>query len=522
MATIWQLITERASETPERTMLIAEGDLSRPAEEASDPRITYGEFHERAERVAAGLAALGIGSGTLVTWQLPSRIDSVVVSAALARLDAVQCPVLHLYRHKELGFVMRHTGAEFVIVPGEWKGFDFAAMAQELAGGMDPSPAVLSVDSLVEGDPSTLPPAPTYPDGDEPVRWIYSTSGTTSDPKGVLHTDATLIAGGRGLADALQMTADDVGSIAFPYAHIAGPDYLVMMLLTGMSAAIVEAFMPADAIAFYRRNGVTMAGGATAFYQMFLAEQRSQPGEPIIPSLRALSGGGAPLPPELFREVRDEMGITICHGYGMTEIPMITQGSPTDTEDQLAHTTGKPVTGAVLRIVAEDGSDAPDGVDGEVRVKGPMVCRGYTDDDITAAAFDGDGWFRTGDIGHLRADGHLVLTGRLKDIIIRKGENISAKEIEDLLYAHPGVGDVAVIGLPDRERGERVCAVVERPAQGEAITFDEMVEYLGEQGLTRFKTPEQLEVVDALPRNETLRKVLKYQLRDQFAATPWP
>ncbi len=498
-------------------MLIAEGDGT-----GEDPRITYGEFRDRSERVAAGLAAQGVGSGTKVTWQLPSRIDSVVVSAALARLDAVQCPVLHLYREKELGFVMGHTGAEFVVVPGTWKGFDYSAMAQSIAERMQPAPAVLSVDTMAEGDPATLPAAPSYADGAEPVRWIYSTSGTTSDPKGVQHTDATLIAGGQGLADALQMTADDVGSIAFPYAHIAGPDYLVMMLIAGMSAAIVEAFNPADAIAFYRRNGVTMAGGATAFYQMFLTAQREQPGEPIIPTLRALSGGGAPLPPELFREVRDEMGINICHGYGMTEIPMITQGSPTDTEDQLAHTTGTPVTGAVIRIVAEDGSEAPTGSDGEVRVKGPMVCKGYTDPALSAAAFDADGWFRTGDIGHLRSDGHLVLTGRLKDIIIRKGENISAKEIEDLLYAHPGVGDVAVIGLPDRERGERVCAVVERPPAGDAITFDEMVAFLGEQGLTRFKTPEQLEVVESLPRNETLRKVLKYRLRDEFAAKPWP
>jgi acyl-CoA synthetase (AMP-forming)/AMP-acid ligase II len=517
VATIWNLIDERATATPDRTMLIAEGDGTGP-----DPRITYGEFRDRAERVAAGLAALGIGSGTRVTWQLPSRIDSVVASAALARLDAVQCPVLHLYREKELGFVMRHTGAEFVVVPGTWKGFDYVAMAEGLAAQMDPAPVVLAVDELAEGDPATLPAAPSYADGEEPVRWIYSTSGTTSDPKGVQHTDATLIAGGQGLADALQMTEADVGSIAFPYAHIAGPDYLVMMLIAGMSAAIVEAFVPADAIAFYRRNGVTMAGGATAFYQMFLAAQREQPGEPIIPTLRALSGGGAPLPPELFREVRDEMGINICHGYGMTEIPMITQGSPTDSEDQLAHTTGKPVTGAVIRIVAEDGTEAPAGVDGEVRVKGPMVTKGYTDAELTAAAFDEDGWFRTGDVGHVRPDGHVVLTGRLKDIIIRKGENISAKEIEDLLYAHPGVGDVAVVGLPDRERGERVCAVVEAPAEGDAITFDEMVAYLGEQGLTRFKTPEQLEVVEALPRNETLRKVLKYQLRDQFAAKPWP
>ena len=151
-----------------------------------------------------------------------------------------------------------------------------------------------------------------------------------------------------------------------------------------------------------------------------------------------------------------------------------------------------------------------------------MVTKGYTNPELTAEAFDDEGWFRTGDIGHLRPDGHVVLTGRLKDIIIRKGENISAKEIEDLLYAHPKVGDVAVIGLPDRERGERVCAVVERTPGGEDLSFEEMVAYLGEAGLTKFKTPEQLEVVDALPRNETLRKVLKYQLRDQFAATPWP
>jgi cyclohexanecarboxylate-CoA ligase len=513
VATIWQLIEQKASEIPDRTILIAE----------DDSRITYRELRDRAERLAAGLAGLGVGSETRVTWQLPSCIPTVLVTAALARLDAIQSPVLHLYREKELGFVMRHTRAELVIVAGEWKGFDYAAMAHGLAAEMDPAPRVLSLAELPEGDPSTLPPAAEHPDGEEPVRWIYSTSGTTSDPKGVQHTDGTLLAGGRGLADALQMTRDDVGSIAFPFAHIAGPDYLVMMLLAGMSAVIVEAFVPADAVAFYRRNGVTMAGGATAFYQMFLAEQRKQPGEPIIPTLRALSGGGAPLPPDLYRELREEMGVKVCHGYGMTEIPMITQGGPSDTDEQLAHTTGKPVTAAEVRIVGEDGTVMGPGQDGEVRVKGPMVCKGYTDPALTAAAFDSDGYFRTGDVGHLRSDGHVVLTGRLKDIIIRKGENISAKEIEDLLYAHPKVGDVAVVGLPDRERGERVCAVVERPeGAGEDLTFDEMVAYLGEQGLTRFKTPEQLEVVDALPRNETLRKVLKYKLREELGERPWP
>ncbi|HLU42320.1 MAG TPA: AMP-binding protein, partial [Microthrixaceae bacterium] len=288
MATIWQLIDAKADEIPDRTLFIAEDDSS----------ITYGEFRDRAERLAAGLHAAGVGSGTRVTWQLPSCIPTVLVTAALARLDAVQSPVLHLYREKELGFVMRHTGAEVCIVPDEWKGFDYAGMARKLAEGMDPSPRVITLEELTEGDPSTLPPPASFPDGEVPIRWIYCTSGTTSDPKGVQHTDGTLLAGGRGLADALQMTPDDVGSIAFPFAHVAGPDYLVMMLLSGMSAVIVEAFSPSDAVELYRRHGVTMAGGATAFYQMFLAEQRKQPGEPIIPTLRALSGGGAPLPPE--------------------------------------------------------------------------------------------------------------------------------------------------------------------------------------------------------------------------------
>ncbi|MCB0977295.1 MAG: acyl--CoA ligase, partial [Acidimicrobiales bacterium] len=206
----------------------------------------------------------------------------------------------------------------------------------------------------------------------------------------------------------------------------------------------------------------------------------------------------------------------------MTECPMICEGSPHDTDEQLANTIGKPVVGLQMRIVTEDGTEAAAGEDGEVRLKGPMVFKGYTDEEATAAAFDEDGWFRTGDLGHIRPDGHVVLTGRLKDVIIRKGENISAKEIEDILYAHPKVGDVAVIGLPDPERGERVCAVIERAEGQEDLTFDEMVATLTEAQLMRQKIPEQLEIVDRFPRNETLHKVLKFKLRDEYAKKPWP
>jgi len=479
-------------------------------------RIGFTAVAERAERVAAGLHELGIGPGTRVSWQLPTRIDSVLVSIALARLGAVQTPILHLYRDREVGAVLRQSQPEFVLVPGIWRERDFAGMARALVADLRPSPTVVVIgEELPDAGVGRLPPPPGS--GDE-VRWVYYTSGTTSAPKGVLHTDRTLMSGGRGLAAALDMSEDDIGSIAFPYAHIGGPDYLVMMLSAGFGAVLIEAFVPADAVEIYRRLGVTMAGGSTVFYQALLAEQRKQPPAALVPSLRLLSGGGAPKPPELYHAVRREMGITLVHGYGMTEIPMITMGSPRDTADQLAETEGAPVLGTSVRIVTEDEWVAPVGVEGEVRVRGEVVCVGYTDPTATAAAFDADGWFRTGDLGCLRSDGHLRLTGRLKDVIIRKGENISARELEELLGQHPKVAGVAVVGLPDRDRGERVCAVVELHDPMAPLGFDEMVGYLRATGLMTQKIPEQLETLDRLPRSETLGKVLKYQLRETFGS----
>jgi acyl-CoA synthetase (AMP-forming)/AMP-acid ligase II len=264
-----------------------------------------------------------------------------------------------------------------------------------------------------------------------------------------------------------------------------------------------------------------MAGGGTAFYQAFVNEQLKQPDEPIVPTLRLVSGGGAPKPPEVFFEVERVMHIPCAHGMGMTEVPMVCQGGPHDTDEQLAYTDGKPVRAAEIKIVDDAGVEVPRDTVGELRVRGPMVCKGYTRPELTATAFDEEGFFRTGDLARLRSDGHLVLSGRIKDIIIRKGENIGAKEIEDLLYQHPKIAEVAVIGLPDPSRGERVCAVVETVPGEEPITFTELVDYCGEAGLMTQKIPEQLEIVDGLPRNATL-KILKYQLRQQFADKPWP
>ncbi|THA72739.1 cyclohexanecarboxylate-CoA ligase [Streptomyces sp. A0958] len=511
--TFWELVERRAALTPDRPFLLQD-----------DRTLTFGALRARAERVAAGLYAAGVRPGTVVAWQLPTRIETVLLSFALTRIGAVQSPVIPFYRDRETGFALRESRAEFFAVPGTWRGFDHTAMATRLAAGLDRPPHVFEAYGVLpDGDPAILPAPPS--DGTA-VRWIYWTSGTTSDPKGVLHTDRSLMAAGSCLAHALRLTASDVGSIAFPFAHVGGPDYAVMLLLYGFPAVLFEHFAMPDALAGYRRHGVTVAGGSTAFYSMLLAAQREAPGVPLVPTLRLLAGGGAPKPPELYHAVVREMGVQLTHGYGMTEVPMITMGAPDDTVEHLAGTEGLPPAGMEIRITDESGDPVPCGADGEIRLRGEAVCQGYVDPRATAEAFDAEGFLVTGDVGHVLPSGHLVLTGRLKDVIIRKGENISAKEIEDLLAAHPSVGDAAVIGLPDAERGERVCAVV-TPREGAAppLTLPALTAYLREAGLAVHKLPEQLEVVSALPRHGALRKVLKYRLRERFGAPggrgPW-
>jgi cyclohexanecarboxylate-CoA ligase len=507
--TMWELVERRAAASPEQPMLIV----------ADAEPVTFGAFRDRAERVAAGLHARGVGPGSIVSWQLPTRVETVVLSMALSRLGAVQNPIIHLYREREVGFALRQTGASLFVIPSQWRDIDFSAIAERALVGAPRCPEILALDDgLPEASPTTLPPPPEGTDPEHaPIRWIYYTSGSTADPKGVQHTDQTLIAGGWGLARALELGPDDVGSIAFPFAHIAGPDYLVTQFAIGFPAVLVEAFSAPDVLPLFRRHGTTIVGGSTAFYVAYLAEQRKNPDQPILPTLRLMVGGGAAKPPEVHYEVRDEIGGRgVVHGYGMTEVPMIANGSPSDSDEQLANTDGKPVEGAEVRIVTLDGRAAGPGEEGEVTVRGPMVCRGYTDPALTAEAFTADGFFRTGDLGRLRPDGHLTLTGRLKDVIVRKGENISAKEIEDLLYTHPSVTEVAVIGLPDPERGEMVCAVVQLSDGAAALELVDVVAFCRQAGLMTQKIPERVEIRTEWPRAGT-GKIVKKTLREEYA-----
>jgi acyl-CoA synthetase (AMP-forming)/AMP-acid ligase II len=505
--TFWELLTRRATASPDALMLADEHGR----------RIGFAHFLAWTERVAAGLHRLGIGAGTVVSWQLPTRLETVAVSMALSRLGAVQNPIIHLYREREVASLLRTTAATWFVHPGTWRGFDHEAMAgaindQRAARGEAAVALLNAYDDLPEADPVRLPAPPV--DGTE-VRWLYATSGTTSEPKAVCHTDGTLIAGGIGIAEALRPQLGDINAIPFPYAHIGGPDNLVMMLRTGMASALVEAFVPLDSFAFFADLGVTHLGGSTAHYLAYVAAHR-QLGRDPVPTMHTMCGGGAAKPAEVYWRVKELTGVTVRHGYGMTECPMIACGAVGDTDEQLAASDGAPVVGCEILVVDAGEQPVPAGVDGDLLVRGPMLATGYLDAGHTSEAFRDDGWFRTGDRGHLRPDGHVVITGRTKELIIRKGENISPREIEDVLIAHPGVGAVAVVGLPDDERGERVCAVVEPAAGSAPLSFAEMAAHCRAAGLMTQKIPEQLEIVDALPRNPTM-KILKRVLVDRLS-----
>ncbi len=506
---LWELVERRAAATPDAVLGVDEDGRN----------LTFEEYRVGAERAAAGLATRGLGEGAAVSWQLPTWLESIVLVGALSRLGVVQNPILPIYREREVGFVTKQTGAQLLMVPSQWRGFDYEAMARAIAESQ-PGLEVLVVDrALPDGDPSTLPPPPPTPDGPgaAPVRWAFYTSGTTADPKGARHTDRTIMASAYGMVQALEVDEHDRSAMVFPFTHIGGIGWLFAAMMTGCQAVIVEAFDPATTIPVLQRESVTLAGAGTPFHMAYLAAQRDHPEQPLFPEARAYPGGGAAKPGRLHYEVKEQLGgVGIVSGYGLTETPILTMNSVRDPDDKLATTEGRPTPGVELKIVTLDGALAKAGEEGEIRAKGPMQCQGYLDESLNAEAFDEDGFFRTGDLGILDADGFVTITGRLKDVIIRKGENISAKEVEDLLFTSPEVADVTVIGLPDPGSGERACAIVV-PANADAPpTLAQLAEFCIDAGLMQQKIPEQLEIVDALPRNAT-GKVLKHELRKQYA-----
>jgi len=486
--TLWELVESAAERFPDETILADD----------SGRFLTAASYYASAEREAQGLRELGIAEGDVVSWQLPTTLEAAVLMAALARLGAVQNPIIPIFRDREVGFMIRELGSQFLVVPGVWRGFDYAAMAQTL-----PSRAIVielhartdGVALAPNGDPRPLGDPPTDPLAN---RWVYYSSGTTADPKGARHCDTSIIASSNGVVDAIGMHSGDVYPIAWPFAHIGGVAMLTAVLRSGGQLVLFDHFDPMTTPERMATHHPTILGSATPFFQAYVTAQGQQGAPRLYPALRVCVGGGAPTSEVVNRSVAETLGVAgVTGAWGLTEFPVATSETPTDP--LVGSTVGRPVKDVEVRVM-----------DGELRLKGPQCFLGYVDKSLDEGAFDEDGWFRTGDLGAVDSEGRVHIEGRSKEVIIRNAENVSAVEVEEVLLRYPSVMDVAVIGIPDDLAGERVCAVTVAK-EGERVSLAELIDHCRDEGLARFKWPERLQLVDALPRNP-MGKVVKRAL----------
>ncbi len=507
---MWEQLERRVAATPDALFLVDDNGR----------RLTFSEFRQAAQEAGAGLTAHGIGPGRVVAWALPTKIDTCVLMAALSRLSVVQVPIVPIYREREVSHITQEAEVDVVLVGPPQRGVDYAVMIRSMAAVRGGRPRVLELEGpLPKSGAGLLPPPPVAHRANQPdpVRWYFYTSGSTGRPKGVRHTDSGLAAVARGMAAHLEMVPSDRSGLAFPIAHVGGPINLLASFMSGSALILIESFDPPRAVEMLRREGVTMAGSGTAFHLGYLHVQRQHPHTPIFPRLRCCPGGGAPKPPGLHRQVKEELGgAGILSGWGLTEAPVLTMGRPNDPDEKLSLTEGRPLAGVELRVVSPEGVAVAHGEVGELRVRGPQMMQGYVDPSLDAAAFDEGGFIRTGDLGAVDDEGFVTITGRLKDVVIRNGENIWAAEVEELIRRHPAVVDTVVVGLPDERTGERLCAVIELRAGHDPFDVTSLAAHLETNGLRRQAWPERVENMSALPRT-IAGKVDKPDLQERFS-----
>ena len=505
--TIGEAAARLAVEEPDRVLLI-DGDV----------RLTADDLYESARRLADAMRQRGIGRGDVVSFMLPNWHEACVVYLATALIGAVSHPLVTNFRNAELLFMLSDCKSRAIFIPAEFRRVDYRTMMAEVGAQMESPPLVV----VLRGDPGDgvgydqlvaegSPEATFDPVDPGAVRMILYTSGTTGRPKGVLHTHNTINADIVQLHRFWNRGEDARYLVASPVSHIGGSLYAFEMpLLYRTSAVLMDMWDGAAAARLIEQEQCTHMAGATPFLQHLLDACRASGAR--LPSLRIFICGGASVPPTLIREATSWFDNCIAtRVYGSTEVPTITLGSIDvgDTE-HAAETDGK-IGAATVIIPAADA----EGV-GELLAKGPQMLVGYHNIEDEAAAFDEAGYFRMGDLGRIVDEDYVVITGRQKDIIIRNGENISPKEIEDLLTLHPDVAEVSVVGIPSEKTGEMACAVV-LPASSARPTCADFAAFLADFGIAKLKFPEHVVFRNDLPRNAT-GKVLKHVLRDEILA----
>jgi acyl-coenzyme A synthetase/AMP-(fatty) acid ligase len=480
--------------------------------------LTYREMHERGVRLAGALHAMGLRKGDVLAMEMPNWMEACLLYHAATELGVVVTPIIHIYQAKEVEFILRQSGAKAFVIPDDWRGIDYLSMAESIrprlpeleqvivVGEKTPEGAISFAD--LERDATGDFPRPDI-SPDEPHILAY-TSGTTADPKGVVHSHNSLLAECRQTKACSGGEERDVFLCPNPIGHIAGIfSALIAPFVYGYrKLVLMDGWDPKWALELIQEHRVTRTGGAT-FFAMTLVNA-PEFGDYDTSSLELFGLGGAGVPPSIVQQLHG-LGWGSSRSYGCTEHPSITMGTLSDPPEKCAFTDGRPQPDVEVRLVDDDNNDVPAGGEGEVISRGPDQFLGYMDPAMDADAFDADGWFHTGDIGRFDADGYLVITDRKKDIIIRGGENISAREVEEILATHPKIQESAVTPVSDARYGERVCAFV-ITRDGQELTLEEVLAHFKTQGVAKQKTPERLELVAEFPRTLS-GKIQKYVLR---------
>src|SRR5262245_32263144 len=474
-----------------------------------DRRVTRAEVWDAASRLAAFFLSRGLTPGDVVSFQLPNWIEAAVIALAVRRCGLVLNPVPPNYRESEVGYILQDCRAKLVFVPQVFRKHDHQGMLAALRSELPLLQDVVVVrgdgaDGLAWKEALSLEPArdAALPAIDPAAAMVVMyTSGTTGRPKGVLHSHYTFDYRVRSMVEAWSIGPSDVVFMPSPVTHITGAYWAFdMPWVSGATSVLMDVWSPDEAIDCIEKNRCTVTGGATPFLRQLLDTAARRPA--AMTSLRIFFCGGTTVSADLIREATTSYPHCLCfRAYGSTEMPTTTLGIRDRAHANLgAETDGEVVPPTEVRIVdASSGKEIADGEEGEILVRGPEQLVGYVHPEDNDGAFDEDGYFRMGDLGRRVHGRYLVITGRKKDIIIRSGENISPKEVEDVLATHAAVADVAIVAMPSRESGEKGCAfVVLRP--GQTIDLAEIRGFLNRAGLARQKFPEHLVIVDELPR----------------------
>jgi len=511
--TLGQSARERVSRTPD---LVAVVDGSR--------QLCFSELFSHASRLCASLRRSGMRPGHVLSFQLPNWHETLVINLAACLGGFVCNPIVPIYRDAEVGFILADCKARVLFVPETFRSIDYAEMVERLRPGLPHLKDVVLVRARREGFASYDDWAGTgsiasqeaqlraYDPDPNAVKLLLYTSGTTGNPKGVLHSHSSLRAEIDAVESFWALTKDDVVLMPSPVTHITGYLYaLELAFVLGIKVVFMERWQPEDAAQLIAAHGVTFSIGATPFLAELVYELEIRGAR--LPTLRLFGCGGAPVPPEVIR--RAGLVLPNCQAfriYGSSEAPTVTLGVAAGDPKELGATTDGCIANHEVRIVdPESGLPVPPGTEGEILTRGPEMMLGYTDWQHTLDAFDADGFFRTGDLGFLSHDRYLTISGRKKDLIIRGGENISAREIEDVLHRHPDILEAAVVAMPHERMGETPIAyVVLRP--GRTLDLAALRSFLDEARVAKQKFPERLVALDELPRTAT-GKVLKHVLR---------